>query len=132
MRTTFGPRRRKSPSQHPPNHCKDVPNARNNPTVGSEYIRLLIETSPKATSKSPSSGHLLKGVNVMANKSLFSSLTKWLPRADARNEAGGLAYKLTPKHALAQLAATGCFNNTFYADAETQLEELLNLAGRVD
>ena len=51
----------------------------------------------------------------MANKTLFASLKSLLPRADARNEAGGLAYQLPPKHALAQLAATGCFNGTFYA-----------------
>lgn len=68
----------------------------------------------------------------MANKSLFSSLKSWLPRADARNEAGGTAYRLPPKHALAQLAATGCFNGTFYADAEAQLEELTKLFAQVD
>jgi len=51
---------------------------------------------------------------VMANKTLFSSLKSLLPRADARNEAGGRAYQFAPKHALAQLAATGCFNGTFY------------------
>ncbi len=43
----------------------------------------------------------------MANKSLFKSLASREPRADALNEAGGLAYRLAPKHALAQLAATG-------------------------
>ncbi len=43
----------------------------------------------------------------MANKSLFASLTSRLPRANAVNEAGVLAYKLEPKHALAQVAATG-------------------------
>jgi 60 kDa SS-A/Ro ribonucleoprotein len=43
----------------------------------------------------------------MANKTLFLSATSTLPRADVRNEAGGLAYQLAPKHALAQLAATG-------------------------
>jgi len=43
----------------------------------------------------------------VANKSLFSSLTSLLPRADAVNEAGGKAYALPPKSALAQLAATG-------------------------
>jgi 60 kDa SS-A/Ro ribonucleoprotein len=44
----------------------------------------------------------------MANKSLFVSLTSHLPPADARNEEGARAYQLPPKHALAQLAATGC------------------------
>jgi 60 kDa SS-A/Ro ribonucleoprotein len=37
----------------------------------------------------------------MANKFLFASLTNRLPRANAVNEAGGHAYKLEPKHALA-------------------------------
>ena len=63
----------------------------------------------------------------MANKNLFSGLKSLLPRADARNEAGGLAYRLTPKHALAQLAATGCFNGAYYAEAEQQLAALLAL-----
>ncbi len=43
----------------------------------------------------------------MANKSLFASHTSRLPRANTVNEAGGRAYKLEPKHALAQVAATG-------------------------
>src|SRR5690348_2913508 len=68
----------------------------------------------------------------MANKKLFSSATSRLTRADARNEAGGLAYRLPPRHALAQLAATGCFNGTYYAGAEDQLATLLGLAGQVD
>lgn len=68
----------------------------------------------------------------MANKSLFSSLTALLPRATARNEAGGPAYALAPKQALAQFAATGCFNGTFYADAETQLETLKSLIAQVN
>ncbi len=68
----------------------------------------------------------------MANKSLFSSLKSLRPRATARNEAGGLAYRLPPKHALAQLAATGCFNGTYYADGQAQLDALRTLAGQVD
>jgi hypothetical protein len=51
----------------------------------------------------------------MANKSLFASLKSRFVRADAVNEAGGSAYKLDAKHALTQLAATGCFNGTYYA-----------------
>jgi len=35
-----------------------------------------------------------------------------VPAADAVNEAGGLAYAMPPKHALAQYAATGCLNQT--------------------
>jgi 60 kDa SS-A/Ro ribonucleoprotein len=68
----------------------------------------------------------------MANKNLFSSLTSLLPRAEARNEAGGRAYALSPRHALAQLAATGCFNNSYYADAEAQLGALLALVEQVE
>jgi 60 kDa SS-A/Ro ribonucleoprotein len=68
----------------------------------------------------------------MANKSLFASITSRLPRANAVNEAGGLAYKLEPKHALAQVAATGTFGNAFYSTAETQLDEVLKLIDEVD
>lgn len=67
----------------------------------------------------------------MVNQSLFSSFKSLLPRADARNEAGGPAYALTPKQALAQLAATGCFHGTFYADAQTQLQTLCELIAQV-
>jgi 60 kDa SS-A/Ro ribonucleoprotein len=68
----------------------------------------------------------------MANKSLFSSASGLLPRADSVNEAGGLAYGMPPKQALAQLAATGCFQGTYYAGAEVQLGALLALAEQVD
>jgi len=68
----------------------------------------------------------------MANKGLFASLKSLLPRADARNEEGAVAYQLPVKHALAQLAATGCFNGTFYAQADDQLATLLNLVNQVD
>ena len=68
----------------------------------------------------------------MANKGLFASLKSLLPRADARNEEGAVAYQLPIKHALAQLAATGCFNGTFYAQADDQLATLLALVNQVD
>ncbi len=69
----------------------------------------------------------------MANKSLFNTITgMFTPRTDTVNEAGGTAYKLSPKQALAQYAATGCFNHTFYADAGEQLEKVLSLANEVD
>jgi 60 kDa SS-A/Ro ribonucleoprotein len=55
-----------------------------------------------------------------------------LPKANAVNEAGGVAYKLEPKHALAQVAATGTFGNAFYSTAETQLDEVLKLIDEVD
>ncbi len=41
----------------------------------------------------------------MANKSLFASLKSRFTPADTRNEAGGRAYTLAPKHALAQPVA---------------------------
>jgi 60 kDa SS-A/Ro ribonucleoprotein len=68
----------------------------------------------------------------MANKTLFASMKSLLRRADSVNEAGGAAYSLPPKHALAQLAATGCLNGTFYATADAQLEELHKLIDQVD
>lgn len=68
----------------------------------------------------------------MANTTLFSSIKNRFARADTHNDAGGRAYKFTPKHALAQMAATGCFNGTFYARGESQLEELQKLIAQVD
>lgn len=69
----------------------------------------------------------------MANLQFFQTLRgALLPQATARNEAGGAAYELPPKHRLAQLAATGCLNNTFYAQAQDQLDAVLALAAQVD
>ena len=69
----------------------------------------------------------------MANKNLFKSIAgKLLPKINAVNEAGGQAYKLSPKAALAQYAITGCLNGTFYADAETQLQKVIELCRNVD
>ena len=69
----------------------------------------------------------------MVNKKIFETARGLFTRkADTVNEAGGLAYKLSPKHALAQYAATGCFNQTFYADADEQLDKVLELAGQVE
>lgn len=62
----------------------------------------------------------------MANKTLFAS-DFGVKKADAVNEAGGKAYSHEDKHALAQLAATGCMNRTFYTEAETQLAKVLEL-----
>jgi 60 kDa SS-A/Ro ribonucleoprotein len=67
----------------------------------------------------------------MANKSLFASLKSRFVRADTVNEAGGQAYKLDARHALAQLAATGCFNGTFYAAADEQLATVMSLIDQV-
>ena len=69
----------------------------------------------------------------MANKTLFRTVVGALiPRVDARNEAGGPAYTLPPQHALAQYAATGCLNSTFYANAQDQLTRVIELCREVD
>lgn len=69
----------------------------------------------------------------MANKNLFKSIVgKLLPATDALNEERAPAYALSPKHALAQYAATGCINGTFYASAEEQLAKVLELCGQVE
>ncbi len=68
----------------------------------------------------------------MANRSLFQSITSVLPRATVVNEAGGPAYKLTAKHALAQMAATGTFGNVFYASAQNQLDAMRKLIDEID
>jgi 60 kDa SS-A/Ro ribonucleoprotein len=69
----------------------------------------------------------------MANKTLFQTVRGlFTPAADTFNEAGGTAYKLTPKAALAQYSATGCFSQTFYADAAEQLDKVLALARELD
>lgn len=67
----------------------------------------------------------------MANKTLFASL-KGALRTDTVNYAGGVAYTLSDRQALAQMAATGCLNQTFYASARTQLDELLAAAVSVE
>lgn len=69
----------------------------------------------------------------MANKTLFETVRGlFTPPANSLNEAGGKAYEFSPKHALAQYAATGCFSNTFYADAGEQLEKVLELTKELD
>ena len=69
----------------------------------------------------------------MANKKLFKSLIgKLMPATDALNEELAPAYALTEKHQLAQYAATGCLNRTFYASAEEQLAKVLELCDSVE
>lgn len=67
----------------------------------------------------------------MANKKLFTSIKAHPPKATARNEAGGVAYARDPRQALAQFAATGCFNGTYYADATDQLVTVNSLIAKV-
>jgi 60 kDa SS-A/Ro ribonucleoprotein len=76
---------------------------------------------------------LIERSRAMANKMLFkSTVGKLLPQADTRNEAGGVAYAMPPKHMLAQYAATGCLNTTFYASADEQLATVLDLCRQVE
>lgn len=68
----------------------------------------------------------------MANKNIFGSNPGNVKAADAVNEAGGKAYALSDKAALAQYALTGTFNGTFYASAEDQLTKVLELSEKCD
>jgi 60 kDa SS-A/Ro ribonucleoprotein len=69
----------------------------------------------------------------MANRNLFGSIAgTLLPKPDAVNEAGGPAYTLGAKHALAQYLATGCLNATFYANAEEQLRQVMLLSAGLE
>lgn len=69
----------------------------------------------------------------MANKTLFNSFRGQMPpKADAVNLSGGRAYSFDNKHALAQLAATGCLNQTFYSSPVNQLINVLRLCESVE
>lgn len=69
----------------------------------------------------------------MANKKLFKSLMgSLLPVTDAINEERAPAYALSAKHQLAQYAATGCLNRTFYASADEQLAKVLELCNEIE
>ena len=68
----------------------------------------------------------------MANKALFQSYVgRLLGRTNTVNLEGAPAYELTPRHKLAQIAMTGTLSRTFYADGETQLSDVIALAGQV-
>jgi 60 kDa SS-A/Ro ribonucleoprotein len=69
----------------------------------------------------------------MANKNIFKSFAgKLIPATNAQNEENAPAYAFSPKQALAQYAATGCLNATFYAGAEDQVKKVLALCGELD
>lgn len=69
----------------------------------------------------------------MASKSLFSSTRGALaPVASASNHAGGKAYSLSAKHTLAQLAATGCLQQTYYVSGKEQLTKVVEAAHKVE
>ncbi len=69
----------------------------------------------------------------MVNTQLFQTLKgALLPNANTVNAEQAPAYAFTPRHRLAQLAATGCLGQTFYANAEAQLDAVLALAKEID
>lgn len=69
----------------------------------------------------------------MANKNLFQrTVGRLLPKTDVLNHEWAPAYDLPPKAKLAQYAATGCLNTTFYASASEHLETVLGLADRIE
>lgn len=68
----------------------------------------------------------------MANKMLFPGAAQRSLKIDSFNKAGGTAYRLSDKHALAQYAVTGCLNGTYYAGAQAQLEQVIELCARVE
>lgn len=69
----------------------------------------------------------------MANFRLFNLLKATpAPAANTLNAEQAPAYLMTPRHRLAQYAATGCLHGTFYASAETQLDTVLGLCRDVD
>ncbi|QIA02710.1 RNA-binding protein [Pseudomonas fluorescens] len=68
----------------------------------------------------------------MANFNLFNTQSKNLPACDTLNASRAAAYAYTPKHQLAQLAVTGCLNSTFYASAQSQLDQVLKLVAELD
>jgi len=69
----------------------------------------------------------------MANKNLFTSLVgKLIPPTDAINEEQAPAYAFSAKHKLAQYAATGCLNSTFYASGKDQFDQVMALCAVVE
>ncbi|MAE20550.1 RNA-binding protein [Candidatus Poribacteria bacterium] len=67
----------------------------------------------------------------MANKALFSSATYHADAATTVNAAGGKAYELEAKEALAKFAVTNTFGGTFYASGHDQLTALKALVDTV-
>jgi 60 kDa SS-A/Ro ribonucleoprotein len=69
----------------------------------------------------------------MVNTQLFKTAKgQLLPPSTTLNQEGAPAYALSAKHQLAQMAATGCLNQTFYADADLQLQTVTALAAQVE
>ncbi|MFN0299023.1 MAG: vWA domain-containing protein [Burkholderiales bacterium] len=69
----------------------------------------------------------------MVNTELFQTQKgALLPDANARNQERAPAYAFEARHQLAQLAATGCLSQTFYANAASQLDAVIALAQMVE
>ena len=69
----------------------------------------------------------------MANKGLFASAVgRLLPAPNVLNREWAPAYEYSPEQKLAQLAATGTLQDSFYSTAELQLEEVLEAARKVE
>lgn len=71
----------------------------------------------------------------MASKKIFSStksVNGTAPQTDTVNDAGGKAYKMSTKHALAQYATVGTFSDGFYKTGEDQFEAFVRLLKQTD
>lgn len=67
----------------------------------------------------------------MANRNLFASAKSTSPLANTVNNAGGRAYALEDREALAQLVMTGTFGNTFYVSGKEQLDTIKGLLAKI-
>lgn len=67
----------------------------------------------------------------MSNKNLFKSAVKSIKAPNTINNSGATAYSLSDKAALAQLALTGCFNNTYYVSDKDQLDNIIRLGSQL-
>lgn len=65
------------------------------------------------------------------NKKLFQNQGN-VAVADVINEAGGKAYALPDKAALAQLIVNGYIGDSYYVSAETQLDQIINLVRKIN
>lgn len=111
--------------------CRSLPLQRGLRKRSIVYLPYFYVHMPEVWSGSTRSSEVNRRLR-MANKYLFASSSGRLaPPTDTVNEAGGKAYSLDPKTALAQYACTGCFSNTYYADASIQFGETLALCERI-
>ena len=68
----------------------------------------------------------------MANPQLFNTQQATAAASNTLNASKAPAYAYSAKHRLAQLAATGCLNQTFYTSADSQLDSVLQLVAQLD